>query len=199
MTANSQPKALDTGMRYRKFFLVSFFLFPFLSASAQENDMAPLSAISSLDISRYMGLWYEIAKFPNRFQQQCASEITTEYKLLDEGRIEVGNRCKLANGDSEYVVGIARQIGSSDSPKLQVRFAPALLSLIPGVWGDYWIIDLDSDYQVVAISEPQREYLWILARSPQIDAETYSALVTRLQAKGLSTDKLEHSLSAGTD
>jgi len=159
-----------------------------------EADVAPLQTIRSVDVPRYMGRWYEIAKFPNRFQRQCVSDGVAEYRLLGDGRVEVGNHCKLANGETEEVVGVARQIGPSDSPKLEVRFAPSWLSFLPAVWGDYWIVDLADDYSLVAVSEPKREYLWILSRTPVVDAAAYQALLTRLDAQGLDTAKLVKTL-----
>ena len=86
--------------------------------------------------------------------------------------------------------GVARQVGSATSPRLKVRFAPAFLSFLPMVWGDYWVIDLDRDYQLSAVSEPKREYLWILSRTPQVDAAAYEALLARLRAQGLDTSRL---------
>ncbi len=85
---------------------------------------------------------------------------------------------------------MARQVGGPDSPKLQVRFAPAWLSWWPGVWGDYWIVDLEPDYQLVAVSEPHREYLWILARSPRVDPARQAAMVKRLAEQGLDVSRL---------
>lgn len=88
-------------------------------------------------------------------------------------------------------IGTARQIGPLDSPKLKVRFAPAWLSFLPLVWGDYWVIDLDEDYQLVAISEPTREYLWILSRTPSVDSAAYIQMLELLSSKGFEIHKLE--------
>lgn len=152
---------------------------------------APLQTIPRLDVQRYLGTWYEIAKYPNRFQRQCASDTQARYTLQADGQLVVLNRCRLANGEMTEAVGQARQVGAADSPRLKVRFAPAWLSFLPLVWGDYWVIDLDADYQLVAVSEPRREYLWILARQPQVDAAAYQALLGRLQAQGLDLGRLE--------
>ena len=92
---------------------------------------------------------------------------------------------------------MARQIGAADSPKLEVRFAPAWLSFLPMVWGDYWVIDLDPDYRLVAVSEPSREYLWVLSRTPAVDAQAYEALLARLAARGFDLGKLERTLQQG--
>lgn len=150
----------------------------------------PLATIAALDVPRYMGTWYEIAKFPNRFQKQCVGFTKATYSALPDGRLQVLNRCRIDSGATEEAIGVARQVGPADSPRLKVRFAPAFLSFLPMVWGDYWVIDLDPGYQLAAVSEPKREYLWILARTPKVDKARYDALVARLAAQGLDVSKL---------
>jgi apolipoprotein D and lipocalin family protein len=156
------------------------------AASAAE----PLATIPALDVQRYMGAWYEIAKFPNDFQKKCVGDTTATYSLREDGRVAVVNRCRTRDGGAEVAEGVARQVGSASSPRLKVRFAPAFLSFLPMVWGDYWVIDLDQGYQLSAVSEPKREYLWILSRTPQVEAAAYEALLARLRAKGLDTSRL---------
>lgn len=150
-----------------------------------------LQPISSLDVPRYMGTWYEIAKYPNWFQRKCVADTRADYRLMADGSVQVTNRCKTASGELIDAVGQARQLGPVNSPKLEVRFAPAWLSFLPFVWGDYWVIALDEAYQLVAVSEPKREYLWILARTPQVDPQKYQALLARLAKKGFDLSKLE--------
>lgn len=150
-----------------------------------------LSAIPSLDIPRYMGTWYEIARFPNWFQRKCTGDSKADYSLRKDGMVEVINRCRTEGGAVMEAVGAARQIGPASSAKLEVRFAPAWLSFLPFVWGDYWVIDLDEDYQLVAVSEPRREYLWILARTPQVARGDYERLLARLEQKGFDLGRLE--------
>ena len=153
----------------------------------------PLATIAALDVPRYMGTWYEIAKYPNRFQSKCVADTSAQYSLQPNGTVQVVNRCRKENGEVDQAIGEARQIGAATSPKLQVRFAPAWLSWLPMVWGNYWVIDLDEAYQLVAVSEPTREYLWVLSRTPQVSAEAYDALLLRLKAQGLSLERLERS------
>lgn len=161
-------------------------------ARAQVSPSAPvLTTIPRLDVARYLGTWYEVAKYPNRFQRMCAVRTQAEYRLGELGQIMVINRCQKDNGESVEAVGSARQIGEPDSPRLKVRFAPAWLSFLPMVWGNYWVIDLDDEYQLAAVSEPQREYLWILSRTPSVDPTVYQALMQRLQVKGFDTQRLE--------
>ena len=105
-----------------------------LSADAATTE--PLQPIAALDVPRYMGTWYEIAKYPNWFQKKCVGDTRADYSLQPNGRVQVINRCREANGELSEAVGMARQIGAADSPKLEVRFAPAWLSFLPMVWGD---------------------------------------------------------------
>lgn len=171
--------------------LLCFYSLCVFSQDRASQAPEPLHPISVLDVSRYMGTWYEIAKYPNDFQRKCAGFTSAEYRLLKDETIEVVNRCKLANGENNEAVGEVRQIGTSTSAMLEVRFAPAWLSFLPTVWGDYWIIDLDDAYQLAAISEPSREYLWILSRTPTVDNKFLEALLMRLEAKGFDIKKLE--------
>jgi apolipoprotein D and lipocalin family protein len=167
---------------------------PFASASSE--DLAPLKTVASLDVPRYMGTWYEIAKYPNKFQKKCVAETRAVYESLPGGTVQVTNRCKKADGSLDEAIGEARQIGIATSPKLQVRFAPVWLARIPLVWGNYWVIDLDSAYQLVAVSEPKREFLWVLSRTPTVNAAAYDALLARLKAQGFELDKLERTKQA---
>ena len=161
------------------------------AAPAAFAQGAALATIEALDVPRYEGTWYEIAKFPNRFQSQCVADTQARYSLQDDGTVRVLNRCRVAGGAMDEAVGTARQQGGPTSPKLKVRFAPAWLSWLPAVWGDYWVVDLDADYQLSAVSEPKREYLWILSRTPQVDPARYDALLQRLAAQGLDIARLE--------
>ena len=161
------------------------------SLHALGQDDLPVKTIASLDVQRYLGTWYEIAKFPNWFQKKCASATKAVYSERLDGSIKVLNSCKTTDGDLSEAEGTARQIGAKDSPKLEVRFAPAWLSFLPMVWGDYWVIDLDPQYQVAAVSDPRREYLWVLSRTPQLDKKVYDDLLQRLQAAQFDVRKLE--------
>lgn len=162
-------------------------VFSSISALAQQA----LTTIPSLDVQRYMGTWYEIAKYPNFFQKKCASNTVANYEAQANGTVRVTNRCTDSDGKAKEALGEARQIGNATSPKLEVRFAPAWLSFLPLVWGDYWIIDLDTDYKLVAISEPRQELLWVLSRTPAPNPEAYKLLTERLAKKGFDLKKME--------
>ena len=165
-----------------------------IGAQAEPNvplGAQPLQTIAALDVPRYMGTWYEIAKFPNWFQKKCIGATRAEYRQLQDGSVQVINRCRLDNGEMSEAIGKARQVGLATSPKLKVRFAPDWLSFLPMVWGDYWVIDLDEAYQLVAVSEPKRRYLWVLSRSTQVDPQRYQDLLDRLSQKGFDVRLLE--------
>ncbi len=164
-----------------------------VSTLAQE----PLTTVASISVPRYMGTWYEIAKYPNWFQRKCVSNTSAQYSAQPDGTVRVQNRCTQDDGQVKEAIGQARQLGPSASPKLEVRFAPQWLSVLPFVWGDYWVIDLDADYQLVAVSEPKREYLWVLSRTPTVSAKAYDELLVRLRAKSLDTSKLERTRQGG--
>jgi apolipoprotein D and lipocalin family protein len=160
--------------------------------------LPPVATIAALDVSRYMGTWYEIAKFPNRFQAKCTANTRAQYLAQTDGSVQVLNSCTTADGSTIDALGKAIQVGAANSPKLQVRFAPAWLSWLPQVWGDYWVIDLDTDYQLAAVSDAKREYLWVLSRTPQVNTKAYEALLGRLKAQQFDVQKLERSAQTTT-
>lgn len=156
-----------------------------LSSSKDEGAQRPLQVVSSLDLNRYMGTWYEIARLPNSFQKKCVGDVTANYTLNEDGTVRVINRCRKEDGEMTEAEGKARRL-SEDEPnsKLKVRFAPAWLSWLPFVWGNYWVIDLAEDYSYAVIGEPDREYLWILSRTPRMEDAVYQKILERIKAQG---------------
>lgn len=144
----------------------------------------PLDTVDAVDLERYAGKWYEIMRLPNSFQDDCWNS-TAEYEIIDSETIRVINRCRedSVRGEHNSVNGKAWVVEGSNNSKLKVSF----------FWpfkGDYWIIELDEDYQWVAVGAPSREYLWIMARQPRWDAVPLEDLKTRLAAKGFDVTKL---------
>lgn len=162
----------------------------FAPVRAPASSAAPLEPIASLDLSRYMGRWYELARYPNRFQQQCTGAATAQYSLLPTGTVQVVNQCPQPGGKVDEAIGEARRVGPDGSPTLQVRFAPAWLSFLPQVWGNYWVVELDAAYTLAVVSEPRREFLWVLSREPSLPAAQWTALNARLQALGFEPARL---------
>lgn len=138
----------------------------------------PLPTVASVDMARYYGTWYEIARLPNSFQSMCASDTQATYRP-DGKEVAVVNQCRTAKGSLEQAQGVARVVEGSGGAKLRVSFFRPF-------YGDYWILDLDPGYQWVLVGEPARKYAWILARSPQLDEATHEALLTRAAELGFS-------------
>lgn len=149
-----------------------------------------VKTVSSVDLKRYTGKWYEIAKLPNKFQKQCAGNVTADYSLQPDGDIEVINRCLKRDGQYDDAKGKAKVVDKQSNAKLEVRFAPAVLSFIPQVWGDYWIIDLDQNYQYAVVGDPKQKYLWILSRTAQMDDATYQRILRNIEKMGYDPNKL---------
>jgi apolipoprotein D and lipocalin family protein len=162
-----------------------------MTTQAQNESEKPLEVVPSVDLVRYAGTWYEIARLPNSFQKKCVSDVTANYTLLDDGQIKVANRCRCEDGTFTEAEGRARRADKNGpNTKLEVRFAPAFLSFLPFVWGKYWIIDLADDYSFAVVGEPNREYLWILGRSSKLDEEQFNKIIERIKIKGYDVSKL---------
>lgn len=154
--------------------------------------LAPQPAVTpvpSVDLTRYQGVWYEVARFPNRFQEKCAADVTATYALRRDGRIDVVNRCRRQDGMLDDAAGVAKRVGDSTS-RLKVRFAPAFLSFLPNVWGDYWILGLAPDYGYAVVGDPDRRYLWILSRAPSLDEARYSEALETARKNGFDVTRL---------
>lgn len=162
------------------------------SLTAQTTAKPPeLKPVASVDLSRYVGKWYEIGKYPNRFQKQCVANTAANYTMKSNGKIEVRNECTLKDGRIETAIGEAKIADKKTNSKLKVRFAPPALSFLPFVWANYWIIDLDPEYGYVAIGEPKREYFWILSRNSSMDDALYQTILRRAEAMGFNPAKVE--------
>lgn len=163
------------------------FLF-FAGESAAEQP--PLAVVDAINLDRYAGTWHEIARYPNFFERMCARDVTASYARNADGTIAVVNACRNIDGSIVRAEGVARVVAPA---KLEVRFAPAWLGFLPFVWGDYWVIELASDYSYSVVGAPGRDYLWILARNPSMDDATFAAILARLPALGFDPARLVRS------
>lgn len=169
---------------------VAGMLLAVISTTAAAGE--PPRTVPSVDLDRYAGRWYEVARFPNRFQRHCAGDVVAEYTRRPDGRIEVLNSCRTARGERDDATGVARVVAEDGSnAKLKVRFAPAFLSWLPAVWGDYWILDLAPDYSHAIVGDAERKYLWFLSRTPAISEELFATLQERAAAQGVEVSRLE--------
>ena len=161
-----------------------------LSAVVGGQAPGPVATVAAVDLDRYVGQWFEVARFDNRFQRQCAGDVRATYTRRPDGRIDVLNTCRTKNGGTTSALGQARVVDAATNAKLKVRFAPAWLSFLPMVWGDYWVIGLDSSYRWAVVGDSSREYLWILSRTPTLDSATYDQAVATARAQGFDVQRL---------
>jgi apolipoprotein D and lipocalin family protein len=157
--------------------------------TAHSPTSAPVRTVPFVDLDRYAGDWFEIARLPNRFQRQCVGDVRASYARQPDGRIAVVNRCQTAEGRSE-ARGLARVVDQRSFARLKVRFAPAWLSFVPAVWGDYWVIGLAEDYSWAVVGSPDRQYLWILARTPRLDRPRAAAALAVARENGFDVTRL---------
>lgn len=168
-----------------------------VTTGALAGEAAPLQSLPVLDVPSYMGTWYQVAWIPNRFQSQCVSDTTADYRQQPPGTVEVINRCRLANGRIDEAIGEARPTGqlagTTLAPaQLEVSFLPAWLRWLPLGWGRYWVIQLASDGRYAVVSEPTREFLWVLARQPALSNADETAIRSKLAEQGFTgLDRLQ--------
>ena len=144
-------------------------------------EHSTLEVVPHVELQRYLGKWYEIAHLPARFEEGC-SEITATYSLAEDGSISVLNECK-KNGKLKLAKGKAKVVDKSSGAKLKVTFFWPF-------YGDYWIIDLGKDYDYAVVGTPNRRYLWILSRTPQMDTKLFSQLIELVKSKGFDVENL---------
>jgi len=154
-----------------------------LAAACASAPSKPLETVAKVDLSRYVGMWYEIASFPTWFQKGCVGS-TAFYSLREDGDINVLNRCRKEPGGAlDSASGTAWVVDAATNAKLKVRF----------FWpfsGDYWIIDLGPDYEYAVVGHPSRDYLWVLSRTPQMDDAEYGRILERVRQKGYDVSRL---------
>ena len=149
--------------------------------------------VEQVDLNRYVGLWYEIAKIPNRFQKQCVKNTTAQYAIRSDGRIDVVNRCMKENGFFDEAKGIAKIVDQVSHAQLKVSFVHIFGIYL--FWGNYWIIGLDNDYQWAVVGEPTRKYGWVLGRSTALSDNQWENVHAVLLKNGYNPDdfvKTEH-------
>ena len=149
-----------------------------------------VTTVPSVDLDRYLGRWYEVARYPNRFQRQCAGDVRATYEKRDDGRLAVLNECRTVEGRTDSALGVARVVDKASGARLKVRFAPAFLSFLPMVWGDYWVIGLAADYAWAVVGSPDRNYLWILSRTTALSEARYEQALERVRANGFDPARL---------
>jgi len=156
---------------------------------ASEPAQEPYTA-GEVDLARYQGTWYELARLPMFFQRNCV-ESEAHYRLQGDERVAVTNRCRTEDGQWQEATGTAVPQEPGRSDRLWVRFDNWFSRLFPTLTrGHYWVLYLDPDYRVALVGSPDREYLWLLSRTPEVSTETRERLLDEAHARGYDTREL---------
>lgn len=161
--------------------------------SAQKTNSAnqtKAATVATVDLNRYSGKWFEIARYSNKSQKNCIGNTTMTYTLKEEGKLGVLNECLKKDGTVIDAKGEGKIVDKATNAKLQMRFAPGYMAFLSTSWDDYWIIDLDEKYQYAAVGDKKRENLWILSRSPKLSDAAYQNILRRVEALGYKPGKL---------
>ena len=152
---------------------------------ANNSFSSELKTVPFVDLNRYSGTWNQISYLPTVFQGSCTINTTATYTPSPDGTVVVENRCEKPNGTQKYIKGYAYETDQVSHAKLKVKFfwfAPA---------GDYWIIDLEQNYEYAVVGTPSRKFLWILSRNPVMAKPTYDGILERAKAQGFNVDQLQ--------
>lgn len=149
-----------------------------------QNTMIDKTVVKELDIDKYLGKWYEIARFDHSFERGLVG-VTATYSFREDGKIKVVNAGykNSLDGERSEAIGKAKIPDSSVPAKLKVSFFWFF-------YGDYFVLELDKDYQWALIGSSSDKYLWILSRTPQMAPDLYNDLLKRLSQRGYDISKL---------
>ncbi|UCO97871.1 lipocalin family protein [Metapseudomonas lalkuanensis] len=158
-------------------------------ASHGEGPVPPRT-VEAVDLARYQGTWYELARLPMFFQRGCAQS-EAHYNLRDDGSLGVLNRCRTLDGNWKEAHGNAVPQVDGRTDKLWVRFDNWFSRLLPGIAkGEYWVLYVDDDYRTAVVGNPDRKYLWLLSRTPVVSEKTREQLLEVAEEQGYDTDLL---------
>jgi apolipoprotein D and lipocalin family protein len=154
------------------------------------NDLVEPKTVDHVDLKRYQGTWYELARMPMFFQRNCAQS-EARYALKDDGNINVINRCRTLEGTWEQANGTASPQVPGKTDKLWVVFDNWFSRLLPGLAkGDYWVLYVDDGYKTALVGNPNRKYLWLLSRTTHVSDATKEDLLAKARQQGYDTTKL---------
>lgn len=145
-----------------------------------------VETVDKVDLVRYVGKWYEVASIPQSFAKQCVGETTAEYTALNDGKIKVVNSCATEKGDRSVAVGRAKVVDKDTNAKLKVTFVK-IIDWVFAFGGDYWVVDLEQNYNYAVVGHPTRKYGWILSRQPSLAVQDLEAISERLKSMGYDT------------
>ena len=159
------------------------------ATATQNNPSADPKAVDAIDVQKYAGTWYEVARLPMYFQRNCASDVQAKYSLNSDKTIKVRNQCMNKEGKLDVSEGVAYPQNDGNS-QLKVSFLPKGLRWVPFSKGDYWVLRVDEDYQVALVGGPSHRYLWLLSRTPDMDEAVIEDYLNTAKAQGYDLSKL---------
>lgn len=189
MTTNDLPKA---GFKLAKIAVGGVVLIGLGMATMAYAKNKPLHTVEKVELDKYLGVWYEVARKPMYFQNKCDRDVSATYTLNENGNIGVDNRCYTKDGQLNQSVGEAFIQNAPFNTKLKVSFLPESIRWLPVGRGDYWILKIDDAYQTVLVGEPRRRYLWVLSRSAQPDQAVVKEYLDYAQSIGYDIGNVIH-------
>lgn len=147
--------------------------------------------VARVDLRRYLGRWFEVARLPMRFQKDDCTDVVAEYSLGHDGEVCVHNRCTQCDGRYSTADGIATPVDESNA-RLKVSFMPEGLRWLPFTRGDYWVLRLDPAYTMSLVGTPNRRHLWLLARTRRPDPATRDEALAYAASLGYDLTSLIH-------
>ncbi|MFD1439491.1 lipocalin family protein [Acinetobacter terrae] len=189
MTTNDLPKA---GFKLAKIAVGGAVLIGLGMATMAYAKNKPLHTVEKVELDKYLGVWYEVARKPMYFQNKCDRDVSATYTLNENGNIGVDNRCYTKDGQLNQSIGEAFIKNAPFNTKLKVSFLPESVRWLPVGRGDYWILKIDDAYQTVLVGEPRRRYLWVLSRSAQPDQAVVKEYLDYAQSIGYDIGDVIH-------
>ena len=187
MTAENLPKA---GYKLAKIAVGGVILLGLAATTMVYAQAKPLHVADKVELDKYLGVWYEIARKPMSFQNQCDSNVTATYTFNENGNVLVDNRCTMKDGQQSHAIGEAFVQNAPFNTKLKVSCLPEAIRWLPAGRGDYWISKIDENYQTVLVGEPSRKYMWVLSRDPHPDPRVVNEYLDYAKSVGYDLKNL---------
>lgn len=189
MTTKNLPKA---GLTLAKIAVGGAVLIGLGAVTMAYAQSKSLNTVDKIELDRYLGVWYEVARKPMYFQNQCDRDVSATYTLNENGNVTVDNRCYSKDGKLKQSIGEAFVQNAPFNSKLKVSFLPEAVRWLPIGRGDYWILKIDDHYQTVLVGEPRRKYMWVLSRSAQVDQATVKEYLEYAKSLGYDLSDIIH-------